>query len=57
VGRLLHNKIIHSENRGRQQKENAVIPVEKPSIGVPDRLTTEKLGKDKPIRVPTNGHL
>jgi hypothetical protein len=42
---------------GSKKKIMLSFQLKKPSIGVPDRLTTEKLGKDKPIRVLTNGHL
>jgi hypothetical protein len=38
--------------------EKKMLPflLKKPSIVVPVRLTTKKLGKEKLIRVPTNGH-
>jgi hypothetical protein len=41
---------------GSEKKMLLPFQLEKPSIAAPDGLTTEKLGKEKPIRVSTNGH-
>jgi hypothetical protein len=52
-----HTTNPHSESRQAAKIKFTVIPVEKTfSIVVPDRLTTEKPGNEKPIKMPTNGH-
>ena len=41
---------------GSEKKMMLPFLLKKPSIVVPDQLTTEKLGEEKTIRVLTNGH-
>jgi hypothetical protein len=53
---LLHNKTIIERIEPRSEKKMLPFLLKKPSIVVPVRLTTKKLGKEKLIRVPTNGH-
>jgi hypothetical protein len=53
---LLYNKTIIERIKPRSEKKMLPFLLKKPSIVVPVRLTTKKLGKEKLIRVPTNGH-
>jgi hypothetical protein len=53
---LLYNKTIIERTEPRSEKKMLPFLLKKPSIVVPVRLTTKKLGIEKLIRVPTNGH-
>lgn len=61
-GKYLHrggsyNKTLIQRIEEAAKIKFAAIPVEKTfSIVVPDRLTTEKPGNEKSIKMPTNGH-